>query len=114
LKVNIVNDRKYIFSASYDTLSFTEPIQFTPISINQSILSKPEIKKFISFKKREMHELVEAFEILHHDKLFADLKYQVSMSSSLRNSYWDELKKCLNADYKNYVFSTVKDYLMRI
>ena len=114
VNTTIVNHRKYLLTASFDSISFSDPIRFSPFSIHQLGLSSPAVKKFIAYKKRTMNELVEAFQILHHDKLAADLKYQVSMNNELRNHYWNEMQKCLSNDYKNYVLSVMKDYLLRI
>lgn len=114
IEIQLRNNKKFIFSATLEKMILSEPIQFQPISINQTLLNEPAIKKFINYKKREMNELMEAFEILHHDKLMADLKYQISMNSQLRNEYWNELKKCFDPSFKKFIFSTIKDYLLRI
>lgn len=114
IELSVINDKKLILSGSFDSMSFDDFIKFRSIGIHNTMLNSPEIKKFIAFRKREMNELVEAYEILHHEKLLTDLKYQVSMNSSLRNAYWDELKNCFDASFKNYVFSSLKDYLIRI
>jgi hypothetical protein len=112
--VSILNDKKLVLTGTFDSMTFDDFIQFEPKNIQQTILNEPEVKKFVSYRKREMNELLEAYEILHHEKLMTDLKYKVSMNSTLRNAYWDELKNCFDSSYKSYVFSSVKDYLIRI
>jgi hypothetical protein len=109
----ITSNRKFILHADISSFTFSENIVFQPIYILNSQLREPEIKKFLQYKKRSFLELIEAFEILHHDKLASECKYQISMHNDLRNAYWNALKPCFASNHKKAVFSAVKDHVLR-
>lgn len=113
IDLRLVSNRKFILYADVLAFSFAENIAFQPKSVANTLLREPEIKKFVQYKKRSFLELLEAFEILHHDKLASDCKYQISMHSELRNVYWNALKNCFASHHKKAVFSAVRDHLLR-
>lgn len=72
------------------------------------------LNKFFSFHQEEIKIAFEDFKALHHDELYKDLKYQVSLFSEIRNQYWKEIELCFYDDFKEGISSKIEDYLRKL
>ncbi len=84
---------------------------FSPNTISSIGLSNPVIKRFFEPIKNELFTILEEFLVLYHDKFTADLKFQISLYPELRNSYWDNLKRCFHDEFKNYCIFTIQNFI---
>lgn len=107
-------DRKYFFStdASIDVLS--EKLIFKNHSLQQVGLEEPHVILFFSFFDKQIDQVFNDFLELHHEKLYLNLKYQMSLYQTHRNEYWSELVKCFDKDFIKLNIAQIKDYLIRL
>jgi len=77
-------------------------------------MTQPQIVKFIRFMKSDFRKIIQDFKELHHDKLYSDIKYQISLFPNLRNEYWEEVKKCFSSEYKEYIDQELWNYSLRL
>ncbi|WP_107037657.1 hypothetical protein [Brumimicrobium mesophilum] len=99
---------------AYPNLSKKEGIQFQPTDFNKLGITKIEFRKLFGYISMEMEQVIDDFLILHHDNLYKDLKYQVSLFPSIRNKYWNELKQCFDQDFKTFAKAEADNYLLKL
>lgn len=99
---------------AYPSLSKKEGIQFQPTDFNKLGISKIEFRKLFAFIPNELEQVIDDFLILHHDNLYKDLKYQVSLYPSIRNKYWNELKQCFDPEFKTFARAEAENYLLKL
>lgn len=90
------------------------PVRFAPTNFSQLGFTHPAIKRFFSWSKEEVKEVITSFNLLNHEKFLMDLKYQLSFYPNWRNVYWDEIKKCSETSFQTYASSTALDYYHRL
>ena len=89
-------------------------IKFSPLSLGQIGLNTPAYKRFFSYIKKDLEEILEEFLVLHHDKFSTDVKYQISLYQGLRSSYWNEVKHCFTPSFKQFTTATVQNYIIQL
>jgi hypothetical protein len=89
-------------------------IVFQPSHVHKIGLNQAAFKRLFRFNKHKLILQLEEFETIHHQKLYSDLKYQISLYPEIRNQYWDELKKCFDQTYRTFVYAEVKNYLLKL
>ena len=99
---------------AYPNLPKDGGIRFEPINLNKLGITKIEYKKLFRYIRKDLNRYLEEFDALHHEKLYSDLKYQVSLYPSIRNQYWNELKKCFDADFRTYAHAEIENYLLKL
>lgn len=113
-EVQVVMNKKFLFAVSPLLKSDYQQVKFHPFSLTQLGLNHAEYKRFLTYFKQELSQVLEEFLVLHHEKFMIDLKYQLSLYPDLRNTYWDELKKCFDPVFKQFVEAQVRDYIYRL
>jgi len=88
-------------------------IKFKPVDFNKLGVTKVEFRKLFSYIQKDIEQVIDDFVILHHDNLYKDLKYQVSLYPSIRNKYWNELKQCFEQDFKTFARAEAHHYLLK-
>ncbi|RFC53803.1 hypothetical protein [Brumimicrobium aurantiacum] len=99
---------------AYPILTNKEGIYFKTIDLNQLGITQFEFKSLFAYLRDDLPQILDDFSVLHHDNLYKDLKYQVSLYPSIRNKYWNELKKCFEPDFKTFAFAEVENYLLKL
>jgi hypothetical protein len=99
---------------AYPSLGGNKGIQFHPVNLNELGLNKAEFRKLLSYIQKDIGHIIDEFLVLHHDNLYKDLKYQVSLYPSIRNKYWNELKQCFEPDFKTFVIAEAENYLLKL
>ncbi|HLV41574.1 MAG TPA: hypothetical protein VKY37_04800 [Brumimicrobium sp.] len=99
---------------AYPNLPKDEGIRFEVVDFNKLGITKIEYKKLFRYIRKDLKLYLEEFEALHHENLYSDLKYQVSLYPSIRNKYWNELKQCFDADFKTFAFAEIENYLLKL
>jgi hypothetical protein len=99
---------------AYPNLSKNEGIRFRPVNLNELGLTKVEFKKLFSYLHKDLAQIIDDFLVLHHDNLYKDLKYQVSLYPTIRNKYWNELKQCFEPEFKTYARAEAENYLLKL
>lgn len=91
-----------------------DKIRFNPTNFSKIGYTHPAFKRFFSWSKDEIKEVITSFKLLNHEKFLMDLKYQLSFYPKWRNVYWDELKKCAEHSFQTYTSSMALDYYHRL
>lgn len=78
------------------------------------LLYQPEIKQLFSMVKKQLPSVMEEFEVLHHEKLKQQLKYQISLFPEIRNVFWEEIKPCFLLDFRTKTHQKLADYLLKL
>ncbi|PWH86914.1 hypothetical protein [Brumimicrobium oceani] len=99
---------------AYPIISKNEGVNFRPINFNDLGTNKVEFKKLFTYLLKDLPQIIDEFLVLHHDNLYKDLKYQVSLYPSIRNKYWNELKQCFEPEFKTYARAEAENYLLKL
>lgn len=99
---------------AYPYLVKGKGICFKAVDMNSLGLFNPDLKKLFKYMHKDLRLYFEEFKVLHHEKLYTELKYIVSLYPSIRNEYWNELKRCFEADFKVYANAEVENYLLKL
>lgn len=99
---------------AYPNFTKKDGILFQPMDFNKLGITKIEFRKLFAFIPSELAQAIDDFLILHHDNLYKDLKYQVSLYPSIRNKYWNELKNCFDPEFKTFARAEAENYLFKL
>jgi|SRR5690554_339821 len=113
-KLLVLNKKDQFVVEAYPILENKEGISFDPISIGNTDMTKQSYRKLFRYMRKELKKSLEEFEALHHDTLYTNLKYQVSLYPEIRNQHWGELKKCFDEGFKKDIKKEVEHYLMKL
>ena len=89
-------------------------IAFEPRDINSVGLNDPAMRMFFKHIKLYLNEYLEDFIALNHEKFRADIKYRVSLYPDHRNQYWNELSKCFEPSFRNYITANIENYILNL
>lgn len=89
-------------------------IHFTPKSIHKLEFDQPAFKQLLFPIRDKLKHIAEEFEVLHHEKLHQQLKYQTSLFPAIRNQYWDEIKKCYTDTRRDQVRDAIHKTLLKL
>jgi len=110
-----VGDKKYWFISTIYPNSDQRGLVFNPPNLSQLGLDIPSFRSFFgNLQKQEITDALMEFKALFHEKFIVDVKYQISLFSEDRNSYWNEFKKCASVDYQNYVTNLMENYIAQL
>jgi len=104
---------RFIIDA-YPNLPKDSGIHFKAVHLNELGITKVEFKKLFRYIRKDLKQYLDEFNALHHENLYSDLKYQVSLYPTIRNEYWNELKKCFDADFKTFANAEIENYLLKL
>lgn len=99
---------------AYPNLPKDGGIRFEVVDLNKLGVTKAEYKKLFRYIRKDLKRYLEEFDALHHENLYSDLKYQVSLYPSIRNQYWNELKQCFDADFRTFAHAEIENYLLKL
>ncbi len=91
-----------------------EQLRFQPMNISQVGLNSVGARTFFRHIKNDLPLFLEDFMALHHDKLRADLKYRIRLSSEYRNHYWNAFQQCFDEEFINYAVAAIKNYMLQL
>ena len=99
---------------AYPHLPKEEGIRFEAVDLNKLGITQSEYKKLFRYIRKDLRPYLEEFDALHHENLYSDLKYQVSLYPSIRNQYWNELKQCFDPEFKTFAYAEIENYLLKL
>lgn len=99
---------------AYPELRDGGTIKFQQSNINKAGLTSVAFRNLFQYLGENIHTITENFEVLNHENLYMDLKYQVSLYPEIRNKFWDELKQCFEPSFLTYVKTDIQNYLLKL
>lgn len=99
---------------AYPILEKGKGLHFEAVDFNKLKLSNIAFRRLFSYLHQDLFHVFDEFMVLHHDNLYKDLKYQVSLYPTIRNQYWNELKKCFDKNHITFAKAEVENYLLKL
>lgn len=113
-KLVVLGKKDRFIADAYPVLSNEKDIFFREISLNKLGLSKVEFKALFRYMKSDLIKIWEDFKALHHENLYSDVKYQVSLYSAIRNQHWKEISYCFSKEYTTLADAQVEHYILNL
>ncbi|PKR81719.1 hypothetical protein CW751_04110 [Brumimicrobium salinarum] len=104
---------RFIIDA-YPIIEKDKGLFFKPKNANDLGINKGEFKRLFRYFRFDLPQIIAEFEELHHENLYTDLKYQVSLYPNIRNASWNELKKCFDTDFKTFAKAEIENYILKL